>query len=173
MENWKATMPVASLMSDSPLSSALQRGEMSASFAAAETAMGSVGPSAAPSAKAAASEMEGMMALTKKPTPTMMAITSPIASATMERRFFQSSAFDASLASWNSSGAMNITRKRSDSSKRMSTDPPANMAMMRPSAIWISGEETFGTSWSTTEDTNTAQIKSRTSTNVSMGRSLE
>ena len=114
MANWNATMPEASLISDSPFNSALQRGLMSASFEAADTAMGSVGPSAAPSASAAASEMDGTMACTKKPTPTMMASTRPMASDKMEWRLRHSSVLLASFASWNRSGAMNSTKNSSD-----------------------------------------------------------
>ena len=161
-------MPEASLISDSPLRSALHRGLMSASFDAADTAMGSVGPSAAPNANAAASEMEGIMAFTKKPTATMIARTKPIASDKMERLLRHNSVFFASFASWNSSGAMNRTKNSSDSSNSRSICRPATTAMARPRPIWISGDDTLGTSWSITDEARTAASISNISRNVSI-----
>ena len=44
--------------------------------------------------------------------------------------------------------------------------------MTRPNPIWISGEDTFGTSWSITDDASTAASISNISRNVSIAEHL-
>ncbi len=78
--NWNETMPDASLSRSSPFKMLACRSGISTSFASEETATASVGPSAAPRAKAAASPIEGMNALTAKPMASVVAMTRPIAS---------------------------------------------------------------------------------------------
>ena len=97
--NWKATMPDASLMSDSPSRMLLARGEMSVSLESEATATASVGPRAAPRAKAAAKLMEGTTQLTAKPTTRAVTTTSPMASETTGLLLRQSAALSTLFAS--------------------------------------------------------------------------
>ena len=99
MANWKDTMPDASLMSDSPSRMLLERAEMLVSFDSDATATASVGPSAAPKANAANSEMDGTSQLTAKPTMSAVATTRPMASDTTGRRLRHSDPLSMFLAS--------------------------------------------------------------------------
>ena len=164
--NWNDTMPDASLSSSSPLSRLFCRSGMSICFDSEDTATASVGPSAAPRAKAAASGMEGMTACTENPMMSVVATTSPMASDRMGLRSRQSLALSAFLASSNSSGAMNSTRNISGSSS-MCTALPAPTAMMMPMTIWTSGSDMRGTSWSMMDDSSTAASSSKASVMVS------
>ena len=121
-----------------------------------------MGPSAAPSAKAAASDTDGMSQFTANPTMSAEAMTSPTASDSTGRLFchraFLSRFFDSSY----SRGAMSSTRKRFGS-KSMVIWVPMSSAMPRPSAICMSGDDTLGTSWSITDDSSTAANMSKVS----------
>ena len=66
----------------------------------AATATASVGPSAAPSAKAAASGMDGWMALRRNPTTRMVTITSPMASDSTMMRLDHNATLSTERASW-------------------------------------------------------------------------
>ena len=167
--NWNATMPEASLMSDSPSRMLLSRGAMSVSFDSDATATASVGPSAAPSAKAANRPMEGSSHSTANPMMRAVTTTRPMASDSTGRRFFHSAPLSTFLASSNRSGAMNSTRNRSGSSVMLICEG-ANRAMSRPNPIWMRGEETLGTSWSITEESRTAASMSSASTSASTDR---
>ena len=83
MANWKQTTPEASLMRASPESRAFCRGESLMSLPSATTAAASVGPSAAPRAKAAASVMLGCTRLRAKPAASVATSTRPTASETI------------------------------------------------------------------------------------------
>ncbi len=80
MANWKPTMPVASLNSDSPFSTEVWRMLSEASRPSELTATASVGPRAAPSAKAADSGTIGHAEPRTNPTATIVAVASPMAS---------------------------------------------------------------------------------------------
>ena len=92
MANWNATMPEASLMSDSP-------SRMLVSLESDATATASVGPSAAPSAKAANKLMDGTSQWTANPTTSAVASTSPMASDSTGLRLRHSDALSMFLAS--------------------------------------------------------------------------
>jgi len=99
MANWNATMPEASLMSDSPSRMLLEREEMLVSLESDATATASVGPSAAPSAKAANKLMDGTSQWTANPTTSAVASTSPMASDSTGLRLRHSDALSMFLAS--------------------------------------------------------------------------
>ena len=61
---------------------------------------------------------------------------------------------------------MNRTRNRSGSTEKWN-GVTASIAMIKPRAIWMSGAETRGTSWSRTDDTRTAASKSKIRVNAS------
>ena len=113
MANWKPTMPDASLNSDSPFSTLVCRCVSAASLPSDDTATASVGPSAAPSAKAAASGIAGHTACNAKPTATIVAIAKPIANDNDSFTDLSSSDLSISCASKYSSGAMNSTMNSS------------------------------------------------------------
>ena len=114
--NWNATMPEASLMSDSPSRMLFARGERSVSFDSEATATASVGPSAAPKAMAVARPMAGITQLTAKPMMSAVTMASTTASESTGLRFLHSAALSTFFASSNRSGAMNSTRNSSGSS---------------------------------------------------------
>ena len=99
MANWNDTTPDASLMSDSPESRTSCLGVRDARLESDETATASVGPSAAPRAKAATSGMDGSIACAKKPTMSATATTSPMARDATGRRFDQSATLSTPRAS--------------------------------------------------------------------------
>ena len=78
--NWKPTMPEASLNSDSPLSTPIWRCVSVASWLSELTATASVGPSAAPSASAAANGNMGQSVCSENPTTTIVKMARPMAS---------------------------------------------------------------------------------------------
>ena len=87
MANWKETTPDASLSKASPDNWLFWRRERLMSPPSAATATASVGPSAAPSAKAAASGMEGCSRFRVNPTLKVRRSTRPMASESMPFRF--------------------------------------------------------------------------------------
>ena len=87
IENWNETTPEASLMSDSPESRIDWRRLRLTRFESEATATASVGPSAAPRAKAAASGMVGSRACNVKPMQRMVTTTRPTASESTFARF--------------------------------------------------------------------------------------
>ena len=97
--NWKPTMPEASLNRDSPLSTLSWRWVSDASLPSELTATASVGPSAAPSASAAASGTTGHIACRMKPTAIMVAMASPMARDSDRFRVFSSPDLSISCAS--------------------------------------------------------------------------
>ena len=170
--NWNDTMPDASLMSDSPSRMLFWRSGMSVSLESEATATASVGPSAAPSAKADANVMDGITACTANPSTSAVTTTSPMASESTGLRLRHKAALSTLFASSYRRGAMNSTRNRSGS-RPMRICDGANKAMTSPRPIWMSGEDTLGTSWSMTEDTRTAASKSKASTSIAMGVLLD
>ena len=164
--NWNATMPEASLMSDSPSRMLLSRGAMFVPLGIDATATASVGPRAAPSAKAAARGIDGSSQCTEKPTMSAVTSTRPMASERTGPLFSQSAFLSMFLASSNNNGAMNSTRNRLGSRLIWIWDG-ANSAMSKPRPIWMSGEDIFGTSWSMTEDSRIAANMSKASTSAS------
>ena len=116
IENWKPTMPEASLNNDSPLSTLSWRWVSAASLPSELTATASVGPSAAPSANAAASGIAGQNVCTVNPTATMVAIAKPMASDSEIFNDLNNADLSISCASRYSRGAMNNTMNSSGSS---------------------------------------------------------
>ena len=168
MANWNDTTPDASLISASPDSSDFWRPVSRMSLPNAVTATASVGPSAAPSAKAAASGMDGSIQLSTKPTTNTVTITSPMASDTMEPLLSHNPRLLACRDSSKSSGAMNST-KNSSGSIATSTGVPTSRMTIAPIAICTSGNDTRGIIWSSTADTSTAANSSNTNSSISMG----
>ena len=164
MANWKPTMPDASLNSDSPFSTLVCRCVSAASLPSDDTATASVGPSAAPSAKAAASGIAGHTACNAKPTATIVAIAKPIANDNDSFTDLSSSDLSISCASKYSSGAMNNTMNSSGlsvtSGKNGSCDASA------PNAICTSGVETLGMKRLKKEDNTTAAMMHRINSNT-------
>lgn len=102
------------------------------------TAAASVEPSAAAQANAAVSGIEGTIQCRANPTTSTVMGTSPMASERIEGRLFHSSRLLDSHASLKSSGAMNRTKKSSES-MRTSATCGTTSAAARPTAIWTSG----------------------------------
>ena len=90
--NWNDTTPDASLISDSPDKSTSWRLVSDALWESEATATASVGPSAAPSANAAASGTLGWTILSANPATRIVATTNPTASERTTVRFDQSAA---------------------------------------------------------------------------------
>ena len=99
MANWKDTIPEASFKSSSPFNMEAWRFGMSTCFESDETATASVGPKAAPRAKAAASGMEGTNAFSRKPMTSVVATTRPMAKESTGLRSRQSACLSACFAS--------------------------------------------------------------------------
>ena len=135
-----------------------------ASLPSDDTATASVGPSAAPSANAAASGIAGHMVCSAKPTATMVAIARPIANDSDSFTDLSSSDLSISCASKYSSGAMNSTMNSSGlsvtSGKNGSCDANA------PSAICTRGVETLGMKRLMKEDNTTAAMIHRINSNT-------
>ena len=167
--NWNETTPDASLIRASPWRIAPSRLPSLASFFKAWTATASVGPSAAPNANAAARGIEGTSQWRTNPTHKVITITRPIANETIVVLFSHRLRLSASSASLKSKGAINRT-KNSSGSIFTSIGEIASIAMPMPRAIWISGDEMRGTTWSRMEESSTAnnsiKISSKTSTGI-------
>lgn len=167
MANWKHTTPDASLMSDSPESRIFWRLVSETVEPSAPTAAASVGPSAAAQANAAASGIEGTIQCRANPTTSTVMITSPMASERIEGRLFHSSRLLDSRASLKSSGAMNRTKKSSESMWTSATCGTTSAAA-RPTTIWTSGSDTRRTTRSATAAMMTQASSTKTSSNDSM-----
>ena len=96
-----------------------------------------------------------------------MATTSPMAYESIERRLRHNDALSAIRASWNRSGAMNSTRKSSGFNV-MEICPRASRATTTPQAIWMSGSDTRGISWSSTAEANTTANKTNANSSAAM-----
>ena len=102
------------------------------------------------------------------PTASTLATTSPTESDSMSPRLCHRRRGSTSRVSLNSSGAMNSTRKSSDST-RTSRTPGTSTDAARPKITCSTGSETFSTTWSRTEDSPTHASTTNMNSNCSKG----
>lgn len=166
--NSKDTTPDASLISASPERSDFWRLESETSLPSAATATASVGPRAAPKAKAAASGMEGTIQFRIKPTTSTVRNTRPMARDTTAPLFSQSPCLSAWRDSSKRSGAIKSSRNSSGSEKIWVVSAEIRKLATAPKAICTSGMETRGSTWSKILEIITQLSSSKISSNASM-----
>ena len=169
MANSNATTPDASLNKASPESNDFWRSVSLTSLPMAATAAASVGPSAAPSAKAAARGIDGTIRFSTKPITSAVMNTRPIASEMMCPLFFQSAPLSAWRDSSKSSGAIKMSRKSSGSEITAEGSSAIKKPTTAPRAICTSGMAKRENTWSKMLETRTHPSSSKTTSNDSMG----